>query len=430
MRHNPRLYGQVAAPFYTVKVSTPYIPPGRLERLRGHPLHPFVERYITQAEEQNYKPKTVVWHVQLFARCGRWLHRTRRKLRDLNEKVVERFLVQELPRRKSWAGAMPAFCRLLAILRVEGVVPPANPIARTSAQRLADDYRCYLSNERGLGSATIYNYARHVDQFLNERFGHREAKLSTLRAQDVIGFVKSQSRLHSRAWMLQVVCALRSFLRFTHYRGYTATDLSPVVPIVANWRKATLPKHLPAAEVERVLKGCDKTTAGGRRNYAILLLLARLGLRAGEVIALQLEDIDWENAQITIRSNKGQGWARLPLPVDVGEALARYLKNDRPRCACRNVFIRLVAPYVKLSNSPVIAVITRKALEKAGVESVRKGSHLFRHSLATEMLRRGASLDEIGQVLRHRDPDTTAIYAKVDLSALRKLAIPWPGGKR
>jgi len=432
MRHNSETSKSAARIIlnYDIRVNTSYIPPGRLERLRGHPLHPFVERYVAQAEEQNYKPKTVIWHVQLFTRCSRWLHRTRRKLRDLNEQVVERFLVQELPRRESWAGAMPAFCRLLAILRVEGVVPPANPIVRTSAQRLADDYRCYLANERGLGSATINNYARHVDQFLDERFGHREVKVSALRAQDVITFVMSQSRQHSRSWMLQVVSALRSFLRFMHYRGHTATDLSPVVPIVANWRKATLPKHLPAETVERVLNGCDLTTAVGRRNYAILLLLARLGLRAGEVIALQLEDIDWGNAQITIRSNKGQGWARLPLPVDVGEAIASYLKNDRPRCACRNVFVRLVAPYVKLSNSPVIAVITRNALEKAGVESVRKGSHLFRHSLATEMLRRGASLDEIGQVLRHRDPDTTAIYAKVDLNALRRLAIPWPGEAR
>jgi site-specific recombinase XerD len=412
------------------RMTTSYIPPGRLERLRGSPLHPFVERYVTQAEEQNYKPKTVIWHVQLFARCSLWLHRTRRKLRDLNEKVVERFLVQELPRRESWAGAMPAFRRLLAILRVDGVVSPANPITPTSAERLADEYRCYLSNERGLRNATIYNNARHVDQFLNERFGHGKVKFSAIRAQEIIEFVKSQSRQHSRAWMLQVISALRSFLRFTHYRGYTATDLSPVVPIVANWRKATLPKHLSAEAVERVLNACDRTTAVGRRNYAILLLLARLGLRAGEVIALQLEDIDWGNAQITIRSNKGQGWARLPLPVDVGEAIASYLKNDRPRCACRNVFVRLVAPYVKLSNSPVIAVITRKAIEKAGVESDRKGSHLFRHSLATEMLRQGASLDEIGQVLRHRDPDTTAIYAKVDLNALRRLAIPWPGEER
>jgi integrase len=227
---------------------------------------------------------------------------------------------------------------------------------------------------------------------------------------------------------LQVVTALRSFLRFLRYRGHLTTDLASSVPSVAIWKRADLPKHLPAGAVQKVLDGCDRTTAGGRRNYAILLLLARLGLRAGEVIALRLEDIEWDSAQLTVRSKKGGGWARLPLPTDVGSALAHYLRHDRPQCPSRNVFVRLVAPYQPLSNSPVIAVLTRKALAKAGVESARKGAHLFRHSLATEMLRQGASLDEIGQVLRHKDPDTTAIYAKVDLDALRKLAVAWPGG--
>ena len=227
---------------------------------------------------------------------------------------------------------------------------------------------------------------------------------------------------------MQVVTALRSFLRFMHYRGHITSDLAHAVPVVAHWRRADLPKHLPAEAVQKVLASCDQTTAVGRRNYAILLLLARLGLRAGEIITLQLEDIDWENAQLTVRSKKGRGWARLPLPKDVGKAMARYLQIDRPHCSCRNVFVRMVAPYEGLSNSPVISVLVRNALKNAEVESVRKGAHLFRHSLATEMLRQGASLDEIGQVLRHKDPDTTAIYAKVDLDALRRLAVAWPGG--
>jgi integrase len=191
-----------------------------------------------------------------------------------------------------------------------------------------------------------------------------------------------------------------------------------------------LPKHLPAKSVQKVLDRCEQTTPIGQRNYAILLLLARLGLRAGEVVALQLEDLDWENAQITIRSKKGRGWARMPLPTEVGRALARYLRYGRPSSLCRNVFVRSVAPYGRLSASANIACLTRSAIEKAGVESVRKGAHLFRHSLATAMLRQGASLDEIGQVLRHQDPNTTAIYAKVDLDALRRLALPWPGGVR
>jgi integrase len=165
------------------------------------------------------------------------------------------------------------------------------------------------------------------------------------------------------------------------------------------------------------------------RDYAILLLLARLGLRAGEIVALQLNDIDWSNAELVVRSKKGDGWAKLPLPTDVGRALARYLRV-RPPSTYRNVFIRDYAPYTPFVASGPISVLVRKAIERAGVKSARTGAHVFRHSLATEMLRRGASLDQIGRVLRHRHPDTTAIYAKVDLNALRGLALPWPGGAR
>jgi integrase len=158
-------------------------------------------------------------------------------------------------------------------------------------------------------------------------------------------------------------------------------------------------------------------------------MLARLGLRAGEVVALQLDDIDWANAELAIRSKKGAGWARLPLPVDVGQALARYL-SVRPHSAYRNVFLRSHAPYTPFVASGPVSVLVRTALERAGVKSSRTGAHVFRHTLATEMLRRGASLTEIGRVLRHRDPNSTVIYAKVDVGALRELALPWPGGAR
>ena len=173
----------------------------------------------------------------------------------------------------------------------------------------------------------------------------------------------------------------------------------------------------------------ERNTAVGRRNYAILLLLARLGLRACEVVALNLEDIDWENARITIRA-KGGRWNQLPLPTDVGEALALYLRHARPSCPCRRVFIRDRAPRRGFAGSQAICPVVRRAIQRAGVESARKGAHLFRHSLATSMIRQGASLDEIGELLRHRSPNTTAIYAKVDLPALRSLALPWPGGGR
>jgi site-specific recombinase XerD len=226
-----------------------------------------------------------------------------------------------------------------------------------------------------------------------------------------------------------LVAATRSFLRYLYYRGLVATDLSLAVPKVAGWSLSTLPKHLAAEQVRQVLRHCDRSTPLGRRNYAILLLLARLGLRAGEVVHLNLEDLDWENARIQV-CGKGGKWVQLPLPADVARAIARYLHHDRPRCACRRVFLRDYAPIGGFQRSIAIAKIVACALAKAGIVSARKGAHLLRHSLATDMLRKGASLDEIGEVLRHKSPDSTAIYAKVDLNALKALAWPWPGGVR
>ena len=198
---------------------------------------------------------------------------------------------------------------------------------------------------------------------------------------------------------------------------------------MARWSFSTVPKHLSPDQVRRVLRSCNRGTALGLRDYTILLLLARLGLRAGEVVRLNLEDIDWDNARITV-CGKGGKWAQLPLPADVARAIAHYLRRVRPRCAGRRVFIRDYAPAGGFNSAAAVASIVKRALARAGVTSTRKGAHLLRHSLATDMLRRGASLDEIGEVLRHKSPDTTAIYAKVDLKALRMLALPWPGGVR
>jgi integrase len=190
-----------------------------------------------------------------------------------------------------------------------------------------------------------------------------------------------------------------------------------------------VPKFLPHGAVEQILKHCERRSACGMRDYAILLLLSRLGLRAGEVVSLTLDDIDWRAGQLTLHC-KGHRSAQVPLIAEVGDALAHYIQHGRPRCTTRRVFIRDHAPRVGFANSSAICCIVERALARAGVHSARKGAHLFRHTLATQMLRHGASLGEIGQVLRHRHPDTTRIYAKVDLSALRTLAVAWPGGAR
>ena len=181
--------------------------------------------------------------------------------------------------------------------------------------------------------------------------------------------------------------------------------------------------------MQRVLKSCDRQKPVGRRNYAILLLLARLGLRAGEVVALDLDDIDWNEGLIAIRGKGGKS-ILLPLPVDVGEAIAHYLRRDRPRCSVRKLFIRDRAPHIGFQNSMAISTLAMRGLKQAGIKSSHTGAHVFRHSLATSLLSKGCSLDEIGELLRHQSPNTTTIYAKVDVTALRKLALPWPGGGR
>jgi site-specific recombinase XerD len=221
--------------------------------------------------------------------------------------------------------------------------------------------------------------------------------------------------------------AFRSFFRYLFQKGELQANLAAAVPTVADWRLSTVPKCLSSVEVKRVLKACNRRTATGRRDYAILLLLARLGLRAGEVVALQLDDINWRAGEVLVRG-KGLFQDRMPLPSDVGKALASYLRRDRPACQTRRVFICIQAPRRGFANPSTLTTIVRRALDRADLHPTFKGAHLLRHSLATSMLRSGATMGEIGDVLRHRIPNTTEIYAKVDFDGLRSLAHPWPIG--
>ena len=222
------------------------------------------------------------------------------------------------------------------------------------------------------------------------------------------------------------VSALRSFLRYARYRDYINIDLAAGVPAVASWSMTSIPRSIAPDHVKKVLARCDRKSAVGRRDYAMLLLLARLGMRAGEIAFIKLEDIDW-NAGCLIGRGKGDHGSALPLPTDVGEAIAEYLQNGRPLSTDRHIFLRAKAPIGSFAHSHAVSSIVRRALARGGIDSLRKGAHQFRHGLACEMLRQGASLPEIGHILRHRDPQTTAIYAKVDLISLRSLALPWPG---
>jgi site-specific recombinase XerD len=315
------------------------------------------------------------------------------------------------------------------MLRDIGVLKAESAPALTSVQECVQEYRQYLVQQRGLSLASLPNYLLFVEQFLSERFAGTDVSFSNLGAVDITAFVKSHAAKLSSGRARLLVTALRAFLRYLVHRGNIKVDLAPCVLPVACWSFSQMPKFLPPGTVQQVLAQHDRKTPIGRRNYAILLLLARLGLRAGEVVTLNLEDLDWENGIIRIR-RKGSRWSQLPLPADVGSAIAEYLRADRPYSSSRRVFLRHRAPIRGFAHTITVCSIVRRALIRADVHSGRTGAHVFRHTLAVDLLRNGATLGEIGDVLGHRSPNTTALYAKVDVMALRTIALPWPGGAR
>ena len=286
---------------------------------------------------------------------------------------------------------------------------------------LLAEFGTWLDRERGLSPVTVGCYSKQAKYFLAAA-GGPEA-VSSLDAGKIAVFMVNWSRDCATESAKAMVTSLRAFLRFAHATGRTAVPLAAAVPAVASWKLSGLPKGLTAAEIGMLLAGCDRETAVGLRDYAVLSLLARLGLRGAEAAGLQLGDIDWRAGEIAV-TGKGSRTERLPLPAPAGEALAAWLADGRPQCEPRAVFVTVRRPYRPLTPTAVRAVMGR-ACERAGLE--RRGAHRFRHALATEMLRAGASLPEVGQVLRHRSLLSTSLYAKVDENALRPLARPWPG---
>lgn len=402
-----------------------------IERMQRGPLGRYIALYGDQLHAQGYRRKSCRRKLQLAADFTQWLNRKAIAANQVRAKHVEDYLQS---RKQSDVGihlgdraAVVGFLKLLCQQKVTQERVPQLPI--TPCQRLLREYDLYLQKERGLAAATRIGYAPFVRQFLVGRFGRGRVTLSKLRATDVLKSVRRAAGQLKNKRVLLMTTALRSFLRFARYRGEITLDLAACVPSVASWSLSTLPKALPPAHVEQVLAAVrQRSTAVGRRDHAILLLLARLGLRGGEVGHLVLEDVDWENRRLAIRG-KGDRVAHLPLPADVGKAIAAYLQNGRPRVSGnRRLFLRARAPLTGFKGQGSVGSVVKHALQRAHIDSPRKGAHQFRHTLASTMLQNGSSLSEIGEVLRHRSPDTTAIYAKVDLLALRSLAIRWPGG--
>jgi len=404
--------------------------PETLLRIHEGPLGTYVDDYAAELHAEGYAQQSAELQIRLVADFSRWLARRGISAPQVTAAHFQPYLRSRARYRRPQRGDPATLKRLLDLLLRQGVIAEPFLAPATPAERLRDEFCLYLRQERALASATLIAYTPFVSEFLTEHFGAGPVDLSSLSAADVTRFVQCRAaRIHSKRVQL-MTAALRSFLRFAHYRGDLHTDLAACVPSVANWSQSNIPKALPPREVRHVLaSSCKRRMAVGRRDYAILLLLARLGLRAGEVTTLALEDLDWQAGLITVRGKGGHD-SQLPLPPDVGKAIADYLRNGRPPTASRCVFLRARAPVQSFKGSQAIDSVVRHALARAGIDSPRKGAHQFRHGLACQMLRQGASLAEIGEVLRHRSPQTTAIYTKVDLPALRSLALAWPGGGR
>ena len=397
-----------------------------IKRWRAGLFGSHLDSFVATVSKLGYARSTVRERLRLLDNLEQWLKRKRLALVDLQEQVVERFLEKRRRAGRLRNGDARTVHHFLEHLRDQGIIPStALPIDRSPLAMLQTQYETYLRKERGLSPVTIGRYWRFLRHFLVERFGEGPIRPRALTPDDISGFLLRHARAGSPGVAKLMVTALRSFFRFLFRNGEIERDLAGAVPTVPAWRHAELPRYLEGNDVERVVQACDRSTSVGRRDYAILLLLARLGLRASEVIALELDDIDWRAGVLTVRG-KGRYHDRLPLPHDVGEGIAAYLRQDRPCCTTRRVFIRNKAPHGSFGHPSSISTIVCRALGRAGLQPDLKGAHLLRHSLATGMLRRGASMAEIGQVLRHRAPNTTEIYAKVDIKGLRSLALPWP----
>lgn len=403
-----------------------FVVPAAAKRLRSCAFGAHLDEFCSFLVDGGYAEPTIRHKLWVLSDLARWIAHEHLAVGDLDEQRVDEFLEVRRRRGRSCRGFRSTALQLIEQLRCAGVVPAPEPIRDDSPSAvLLRRYEGYLRQERALTESTISAYLPFVRELMAERLKGGTARPDSLRPDDIREFLLVRARRMAPKRAQRMGTALRSFLRFLFLRGETGSDLALAVPTVRRWRLSSIPRHLPGEDVERLLRACDCSSATGRRDHAILLLLARLGLRASEVLALELGDLNWRAGEIVVRG-KGLVSDRLPLLHDVGEALALYLKKDRPAGSSRRVFLCTRAPHRGFAHPSSVSTIVARALTRAGLAPAKRGAHLLRHSLATGMLRRGASLTEIGQVLRHRSANTTEIYAKLDFDTLRDVAMPWP----
>jgi integrase/recombinase XerD len=389
-------------------------------RVRG-PLAGVAEDFRVGLLAAGYTPLTTVNKLRSLGYLSSWLEVRELAPCDLTEECIQEYLRERRAEGHGWEISTQALKPLLDLLASRGMLPPPAKAPPTDGiHGLLARFEQYLVVERGLVTSTAVGYVRDARRFLASRAPNGDVRQLT--AADIPHAIRTEAAGLSVATVQSFVSVVRSFLRFCHLEGLTDADLSTAALSMTGRRHSPLPRGISRADITAMLRSCDRRTAVGRRDHAVLVTLVRLGLRAKELANVTLEDIDWRAAEIVVRG-KGRRVERLPLPADVGAAIVGYLRWGRPQTSLRAVFLTTIAPVAQLGSGAVSSIV-RRACRRAGIAPV--GAHRLRHTLACEMVSAGVPLRQIGQVLRHRHLDTTAVYARVGVGQLRTLAQPWP----
>lgn len=391
------------------------------------------DAYARFLSVQGYAPQTVQIYLESVAHFAHWCARHCIGLFEIDETAVERFLSRHLPRcccaercQRTRPTAAAALSHLLHLLRIENRIPPKKSPDPAAVSDEIHRFDHYLRQVCGLKPATCDDRLRHVRFFLLDRFAAGSIRINLLKPSDVIRFISKYTQRWIASSKRHAGNSLRSYFRFKALHGENTAGLIAAIPIVAQWRLARLPKGISVDQTNQLLKAFDRNSPTGKRDYAITRCFVDLGLRTNEVADLRLDDIDWRQGLLSIRG-KGRRVDILPLPQATGRAIVAYLRHGRPQTSSRALFLRHHPPLHTPATSGVIRAAVRCAARRCGVEECFHGPQILRHTLAERLVQRATPLKQIADLLRHRSLDTTAIYAKVDLPALSRVALPWPG---
>ena len=402
--------------------------------LTDGPLAVVVSPYVSYLQTQRYSDRSINGYLASVAHLAYWMRTEGLRLPNLNEALVKRFLETHSPSCKcprpcchALNDLRSALRHLLIVLRRTGLLLAPTTEDETPIAFELERFRHHLIDTRGLTDSTCRSYLKYAGKFLLHYFGTGSLDISLLTVRDIERYVIDHAKRRSLVSLASIRSTLNAYLRFRASLGDQTQSLLAAVPHIANWAHAAIPKSLTEEELERVLQAFDLTKPMGKRNYAIARCLIDLGLRGIEVTHLQLDSLDWRAATITVAGGKGRQVRTLPLPAQTGRAIARYLRNGRPATNNRQLFVRHHAPFDKPITVDVIRNVVNRTLSRCALGEKYSGAHVLRHTVATRLQRHGASLKEIADLMGHQSLQTTTIYARADLQALRAVALPWPG---